>query len=157
LKPWFRAGVSYGSGDDDATDDKHGSFFQILPTPRPYARFPFFNMMNNRDVFASMILRPHKAITLRSDVRSLRLASGNDLWYLGGGAFQPWTFGYIGRATNGSRSLANLYDVSVDYNATAQVTLSGYYGYADGGSVTRAIYPDGKNGSFGYVELLYRF
>ena len=22
----------------------------------------------------------------------------NDLWYLGGGAYQPWTFGYTGRA-----------------------------------------------------------
>jgi len=32
-KPWFRAGVAYGSGDNDPKDGKHGTFFQILPTP----------------------------------------------------------------------------------------------------------------------------
>jgi hypothetical protein len=157
LKPWVRAGFSHGSGDGDPADENHGSFLQILPTPRPYARFPFFNMMNNQDLFASLILRPHKAVTIRSDARSLRLANRNDLWYLGGGAFQPWTFGYIGRATNGTRSLANLYDVSVDYNPIAQMTLTGYYGFADGRSVAQTIYPNGKNGNFGYLEFLYRF
>ena len=51
LKPWFRGGYDYGSGDKNAGDSTHGTFFQVLPTPRVYARFPFFNMMNNRDVF----------------------------------------------------------------------------------------------------------
>jgi hypothetical protein len=157
LKPWIRAGMSYGSGDDDPSDEKHGSFFQILPTPRPFARFPFFNMMNNLDAFASLILRPHQSLTVRSDVRTLRLASRNDLWYAGGGAFQPWTFGYLGRATGGSRSLANLYDVSADYAANARLTISAYYGFAAGRAVIRSIYPNGKNAGFGYVELLYRF
>lgn len=51
LKPWIRAGFYDGSGDDNPNDTTHGTFFQVLPTPRPFARFPFFNMMNNRDVF----------------------------------------------------------------------------------------------------------
>ena len=54
-------------------------------------------MMNNRDVFGELQLRPSKKITVRSDIHSLRLANRNDLWYSGGGAFQPWTFGYTGR------------------------------------------------------------
>ncbi|MGH9720872.1 MAG: hypothetical protein ACRD8O_11720 [Bryobacteraceae bacterium] len=29
LKPWLRAGYYYGSGDGDAGDRKHGTFFQI--------------------------------------------------------------------------------------------------------------------------------
>src|SRR5262249_37463425 len=49
LNPWFRVGYSYGSGDSDPNDGRHGTFFQVLPTPRPYARFPFYNMMNNED------------------------------------------------------------------------------------------------------------
>ena len=60
LKPWFRGGYDYGSGDKNAGDSTHGTFFQVLPTPRVYARFPFFNMMNNRDVFGELQLRPQK-------------------------------------------------------------------------------------------------
>ncbi|MBV8905616.1 MAG: alginate export family protein, partial [Acidobacteriia bacterium] len=42
LKPWVRGGFTYGSGDNNPNDNRHGTFFQILPTPRVYARFPFF-------------------------------------------------------------------------------------------------------------------
>jgi hypothetical protein len=49
LKPWLSAGYSYGSGDGNPNDSHHGTFFQVLTTPRQYARFPFYNMMNNED------------------------------------------------------------------------------------------------------------
>ena len=39
LKPWFRGGYTKGSGDGNPNDQSHGTFFQILPTPRPFARF----------------------------------------------------------------------------------------------------------------------
>jgi hypothetical protein len=45
----------------------------------------------------------------------------------GGGAFQPWTFGYIGRPANGAKGLATLYDLSIDWRATPKTTISGYY------------------------------
>ena len=54
------------------------------------------------------------------------------LWYAGGGVFQPWSFGYTGRATGGQRSLANLYDTSVDYRVNPRLTLTAYFGYAQG-------------------------
>jgi hypothetical protein len=157
LKPWLRAGWSHTSGDGDPLDDDHNSFFQILPTPRPYARFPFFNMMNNQDLFGMVILRPHAKLTVRSEVHGLRLSARNDLWYLGGGAFQPWTFGFIGRPSNGNRGLATLYDVSADYNPNARATVTGYFGHARGNSVIRSTYPQGRSGNFGYLELLVRF
>jgi hypothetical protein len=78
LKPWFRAGYDYGSGDKNAGDSTHGTFFQVLPTPRIYARFPFFNMMNNR-VCCRLLLRTHPGTRpSRSDVHSLSLASRNE-------------------------------------------------------------------------------
>jgi hypothetical protein len=80
VKPWLRGGYDYGSGDNDPNDKTHGTFFQLLPTPRIYARFPFFNMMNYRDGFAEIILRPAKAVAIRSDIHTLSLASKNDLW-----------------------------------------------------------------------------
>ncbi|MBV9744885.1 MAG: hypothetical protein JO099_14070, partial [Acidobacteriia bacterium] len=130
VKPWLRGGYTFGSGDGNPNDNRHETFFQILPTPRPYARFPFFNMMNTEDRFGSLITRPHPKITITSEFHALRLSSANDLWYSGGGAYQPWTFGYTGRATSGRRSLANLYDTQVDYRATAKLTLTAYLGYA---------------------------
>jgi hypothetical protein len=157
VKPWLRGGYDYGSGDKNASDSTHGTFFQVLPTPRIYARFPFFNMMNNRDVFGELMLRPSKRLTIRSDVHSLRLANRNDFWYSGGGAFQPWTFGYTGRASNGQLGLATLYDVSTDYSVNPHLSIGTYYGRAQGKLVLQAIYPQGKNANFGFLELLLKF
>lgn len=157
LKPWFRVGYFNGSGDSDPNDHEHGAFFQVLPTPRPFARFPFFDLVNNRDFNGSVILRPHAKLTLSSEFHALGLSNRNDLWYLGGGTFQPWTFGYVGRAANGAKSLANLYDWSVEVRVQPDVTVVGYVGHAQGRAVTSAIYPRGKNGNFGYLELMYRF
>jgi hypothetical protein len=157
LKPWLRGGFTWGSGDDNASDKTHGTFFQVLPTPRPYARFPFFNMMNNEDTFGALILRPHSKVTTSSEFHSLRLTEASDFWYSGGGAFQPWTFGYTGRLTTGRRSLGNLYDTSVEYRMNRKLTVTGYVGYTQGLSALEQIYPLGKNGKFGYLEGLYRF
>lgn len=156
-KPWLSGGYAYAGGDGDPSDGKHGTFHQLLPTPRPFARFPFYNMMNNQDRFGMLTLRPHKAVTVRGEFHALRLSNARDLWYLGGGAFQPWTFGYVGRNTGGARGLANQYDASLDWNVNAHVALNGYYGYAQGKAAMRAVYPKGATGQFGYVELLYKF
>jgi hypothetical protein len=157
VRPWLRAGYFYSTGDGNPNDNVHGTFFAILPTPRVYARFPFFNEMNNRDLFGELMLRPRKNLTLRSDVHGLWLANRNDLWYSGGGAFQPWTFGYNGRPSNGATGLATLYDISADYQWTRAVSTGLYYGYARGGEVIRHIFPTDSNGALGFVEFNYRF
>jgi hypothetical protein len=157
IRPWLRTGYLRSSGDSNPADNTHGTFFQLLPTPRPYARFPFFNMMNNEDGFVELMLRPGKTVTIRGDVHTLRLTNSNDLWYAGGGAFQPWTFGYTGRPSSGARSLATLYDTSVDYNLGPQASVGIYYGYADGKSVIQHIFPQDSSGQLGFLELNYRF
>lgn len=156
FKPWLRAGYYRGSGDDNPTDDKHETFFQLLPTPRLYARFPFFNMMNNEDLFAQLILRPRN-YTLRADAHRLRLSSAKDLWYTGGGAYQPGNFGYAGRPSGGSSDLANLYDLSIDHPLSATTSVTLYLAYAPGGAVISKIYPAGKNAQYAYLELNRRF
>lgn len=159
-KPWLRGGFFRSSGDGDPGDTRHTTFFQVLPTPRIYARFPFFNLMNNQDVFAELRLRPAAKLAVRADVRYLRLSNRRDLWYLGGGAFQQQTFGYIGRPGNQRGALGTLFDISLDYDPTARTRLSFYAGGVRGGSVPAAIYPAGGNnplGRFLYLELLQRF
>lgn len=157
VKPWFRGGYSWTSGDSNPNDTTHGTLFQLLPTPRLYARFPFFNMMNNVDRFGTMILRPNREITISSEFHALRLSNANDLWYSGGGVFQPWTFGYTGRVTSGAKSLGNLYDTSVEFRPSRKFTITAYVGYVQGLAVMEQIYPKGKNGILGYLEALYRF
>ena len=157
VKPWLRGGFTYGSGDGNPNDNRHTTFFQLLPTPRPYARFPFFNMMNIEDSFGILLLRPHPKITISSEFHALRLSNANDSWYSGGGAYQPWTFGYSGRATSGRRSLGNLYDTGLDFRVNRKLTLSAYLGYTQGLAAMEQIYPKGKDGRFGYLELFQRF
>jgi len=113
--------------------------------------------MNNTDLFGEVVLRPTKKLTIRSDVHGLWLSNKNDLWYTGGGAFQPWTFGFNGRTSNGDTSLATLYDISGDYRWKRGVSFTLYFGYAVGGDVIKKIYPTNSNGALGYSELNYRF
>jgi hypothetical protein len=157
LKPWLSAGYSYGSGDGNPNDEHHNTFFQILPTPRQYARFPFYNMMNNEDAYLTLNLKPVSKLTLRSEAHTLRLANASDLWYSGGGAFQPKTFGYTGRPSNNFRGLANVWDVSADYQITRSFSTTLYYGHAWGKTVVAKIYPNDPNGQLIFLETNYHF
>lgn len=157
LKPWLSAGYSYASGDGNSADSVHETFFQVLPTPRIYARFPFYNMENNEDFYGTLTLRPHSKLSIRSDLRALRLSSRNDLWYSGGGVFQQMTFGYTGRPSSGNRSLANIWDLSADYQASRDFGVGLYYAHAWGKSVIASIYPRDRNAQFFYLESNLRF
>ena len=156
-RPWLRLAYDMGSGDGNPNDTTHNTFFQVLPTPRSYARFPFWNLENMNDASAILILRPSPKLTVRSEGHALWLASRKDLWYQGGGAFQPRTFGYVGRPSNGNRGLADVWDLSADYSISPHWALGFYYGHAWGRGVVKAIYPSGPDGDFGYTELTFRF
>ena len=155
--PWLRGGWFLGSGDNHPTDNQHNTFFQILPTPRVYARFPFYNLMDNKDQFVQIIDNPAKRLELRGDLHWLQLASSSDLWYLGGGAFDNKVFGYVGRPSNGHASFASLADISSDWQVTKTVSVNCYYAHAWGKSVIAAIYPVDRNAQYGYVELVYHW
>jgi hypothetical protein len=159
-RPWLRAGYFRGSGDGNPGDNRHGTFFQMLPTPRIYARTPFYNLMNNEDIFVQVRARPHSRLQVRADLREVRLSSANDLWYVGGGAFQQGTFGFIGRPSLGARRLGTFADVSLDFAATKTTAMTFYLGGIRGGDVQARIYPRGGNhpgAHFLYLEITQRF
>jgi len=155
--PWLRGGWFRSSGDSNTTDGTHNTFFQILPTPRVYARLPFYDLMNSTDDFVQLIDKPTKSLALRSDLHWLQLTSAHDFWYLGGGAYDNKVFGYTGRPANGASSLASVADISADWQATKKVALNFYYAYAQDKTVVAAIYPSGRNMQYGYVEFVYHF
>ena len=155
--PWLRGGWFRSTGDNNTTDGAHNTFFQVLPTPRIYARLPFYNLMNSTDDFVQIIDKPVKRVTVRSDLHWLQLTSAHDLWYLGGGAFDNKVFGYVGRPANNSHSLASMADVSSDWKMTKNIDLNFYYAYSQGKTVVAAIYPSDRNMQYGYVEFVYHW
>ncbi len=157
FKPWVRTGYFRGSGDDDPSDGTHRTFFQELPTPRPFARFPLYNLMNNEDGFAQFTLNPNRKLTVRSEAHWLNLASAKDLWYVGGGAFQKQSFGFTGRPSGGEKHFAVVLDLSADYQLDSQTTLTFYAARAGGKAVVGNLFPDGRNANLVYLEAMRRF
>ncbi|AFL89544.1 hypothetical protein Terro_3327 [Terriglobus roseus DSM 18391] len=155
--PWLRYGFLRTTGDENPNDNTHNTFFAVLPTPRNYARFPFFNTMNSKESFLQLIDKPTPKLDIRTDLHFLGLTSGNDLWYLGGGALDKNTFGYMGRPANGHNSLATLYDFSADYQLTQRLALTAYYAHVWGKEAIKAIYPVNTQAQFGFLEVNYRF
>lgn len=157
-QPHLRAGWLYGSGDSDPGDGKHSTFFQVLPTARKFAQLPFYNLMNNSDLFVQGFVKPRKTVVLRADWHWLSLAERNDRWYSGAGATQErgQLFGFTGRASQGKRDLGHLVDLSVAYMPNPTLTAYAYYGHVFGAGVINAIYT-GRNADFLYLELEVKF
>ncbi len=156
LEPWFRIGLFRGSGDGDTGDGEHDTFFQVLPTPRPYARFPFYDFSNTTEVFVTAALHPYPVATIRAGARRVRLSESADLWYVGGGAFEDETFGYTGRPGGGGRGLATIFDLSLTVAPATWVTIEAYGALAPEDDVIRSIYPGAGTGRLAYLELELR-
>ncbi len=158
-KPWIRGGYFASSGDSDATDGKHETFYQMLPTARKYALFPFYNLMNNEDLFIQTILKPKEAFSIRADLHSLSLQNSHDLWYMGAGPTQSsgTIFGYTGRPSNNQSGLATVLDISPSYTFSKYLSANLYYGHVFGRDVLKSIYPKNSNGDLFYIEMKTQF
>ncbi len=157
-RPWLRAGLFHASGDDDATDDEHGTFFPMLPTVRRFAMTTVYGTMNLRDVFVQVQARPRPTIGLRADVRRLDLASSADLWYAGSGATRARgaVFGYAGRPSNGSRRLGTSIEASADWVITPWLSVNGFVARMGGGPVVTGTF-GGDALWFTYLESVVAF
>ena len=157
-RPWVRVGLLRASGDDNPTDDRHGTFFQMLPTVRRYAQSASHSQMNQREVFVQALARPREAMGLRVDVHRLRLATARDLWYFGSGATQGRgpLFGFSTRPSNGSTDLGTSFEVSMDYALSPRWSLNAYLGILRGGHVVRRTFASSTM-TFGYVENVVQF
>ncbi len=155
-KPWIRGGAFRSTGDNNNTDDQHNTFFAVLPTPRIYARFPYYNSMNSKDQYVQLIDNPSRRLELRSDMHFLQLTSNTDFLYNGGGAYNNKVFGVTGRTANLHNSLASVFDISSDFAVTPSLSLNTYYAHSYGRTVMSALYA-GNQANYGYLELIYKF
>jgi len=155
-QPWLRIGYDGSSGDRNPADGDHETFFQVLPTARVYAQLPFFNLMNNQDLFAQLILRPHARVVIRTDYHWLSLTERRDLWYAGGGATNAKIFGFAGAPSGDHRELAHLVDLSLTVSLHQYVSVGLYYGHAFGRSVVRTSF-SGADADYGFAEVIFRY
>jgi hypothetical protein len=157
-KPWIRTGFNMSSGDEDAADGDHESFFQIMPTPRQYSLSTFYNLMNNQDFFVQLLLRPIAGLVWRTDFHLIRLTEDDDLWYFGGGATRELRnpgFGYGGRPSGGENSLMEVLETQLSYNWNDYITTTAYYGHGFGEDVVGADFTN-KDANYGYLEVTFK-
>ncbi|WP_236102312.1 alginate export family protein [Methylotetracoccus oryzae] len=154
--PWIRAGINSASGDPNPNDGEHQTFFQMLPTAWLYAQFPFYNMMNNQDVFLQAIFAPDPKVNLRVDFHWLTVNQSRDLVYSGSGATSNTYFGYNGAPTGGFDQLAYTAHMMLSVKPVDHVTVNLFYGHAFGQSILNAQYT-GNQGNYGFVETVLAF
>jgi hypothetical protein len=142
-RPWLRLGFSYASGDDDAADATHGTFFPMLPTTRPAALSATFAEMNLRTWFAELRLEPTSRLSLAASLHRLSLAAGTDLWYSGTGAtaLRGTYFGYSGRGTASATRLGTLLLTSAETPLGRRWTLKASAAVMHGGNAVTALFP----------------
>lgn len=159
MSPWIRAGYCVASGDKNPSDSDHTTFYQLVPTSRKYAFFPFYNMMNSEDIFIQAVLKPFKNLTMRIDGHILKLYDGDDRWYMGAGptAEAGKLFGYLARPAFGDNDLGKLLDTTVIYQINPNVSCMFYYGHVFGDDVIDNIYPRDKDADYTFVEMRIKF
>ena len=156
-RPWLRAGYLWSSGDRNGDDDRHGTFFQMLPSSRKYALSSVYAQMNLSDAFAQLAIEP-RGLRARIEVHALHLASGADLWYQGSGATasKGRFFGFSGRSARGDTSLGTVLEGTVDVPIKKYWSVNGYAGVMSGGRVVANWFTD-KRLTLWTIENVLRF
>lgn len=154
VKPWLRAVYFLSSGDDNARDGTHNTFFSILPSGRAYAKLPFYNLMNLQDAFIQMNVSPTPTTKVTIDLHHLSLNNSSDLFYGGlGPTLRSGAFGYSGRPSDGKDDVGQLVDITFTHKLTKELSWRFYYGHAFGGSVIKNVYQGKKDADMVYIDF----
>lgn len=158
-KPWLRAGLSVGSGDDDPGDNRHETFHQLAPGTRKYQLFPYYDFQNSQSAYLHAILKPGRRLTLRFDASANRLDASADRWYMGTGPTQSSgnIFGYIARPSGGGRDLSAELSLNIQYHPHPRLALELFIARVWGGEVMRASYPEDVDATLFTLQASTRF
>ena len=157
LKPWLRGGYLWASGDADGDDERHGTFFQMMPTSRKYALSTVYAQMNLRDLFAQLAIEPGR-VRARIEVHEVNLANAGDLWYAGSGAnaTEGRYFGFAGRTAGGHTPLGSVVEGTIDIPIKKFWSVNAYAAVMSAGDAVQAHFTD-KHLSFWLIENVFRF
>jgi hypothetical protein len=137
--PAIDGGFLYASGDGNAGDDSHGTFFPMVPTTRPDILAGTYAQMNLRDAFARVRMRPRPALAVDAAVHRLTLANDFDRWYSGTGAtaLRGEYFGYSSRPSRFAAGLGTSIDGSIEAAVHRYWSLKVAMAAIKGGEVVR--------------------
>ncbi len=145
-QPWLRVGTAYASGDTSVTDNRHGTFFPLLPSSDRVSRLNAYALMNVVDQWAALELQPHRALEVAASVLRVRLASTADRWYQGSGATLRLGnyFGFQGRSSRGGSTIGTVVDGSATWRPVRWWTLRAFAGRIAGGDVVTRLFRDNR-------------
>ena len=151
-KPWLRVGVNFASGDGDAADAEHHTFFNLLPTNHLYYGFADqLAFQNLKNLFVQLRLSPHEKLQLNAFVHYFSLMDAADARYTGTGAFSRKTFGYVGTPSGGARSVGVEYDLVTTLALHKSVTLELGAAHLEAGRVLPG------DVEFGYLSVEFKY
>ena len=159
LNPTLRGGYLWASGDADGDDQRHGTFFSMLPSSRKYALSSVYSQMNLHDAFAQLSIEPDR-FTARIEVHAVHLASGADLWYQGSGATasEGRYFGFSGRASGGHTALGSVVEGTIDVPIKKYWSINAYAAIMSAGDAVKANFAfTDKPLTFWSIENVFRF
>ena len=156
--PWIRGGISWFSGDTDAQDDRHGTFFRCCRRSVAIRSPRSIRWRILRDITVQVILRPLNSVALRLDGHFLLLANHADGRYAGSGATQESgrIFGYTLRPSGGVSRLMELVETSADWRLGPHWSVNGYVGMESSAPVVRRSFANGP-ATFFYLENAPQF
>ena len=150
--PWLRLGVNLASGDGDATDGEHHTFFNMLPTNHLYYGYAdqlaFQNLLNP---FLQVRLSPHEKLQLNFFVHRFLLMNDDDRRYAGTGAFDKRVFGFPSQPSRGYSTIGTEYDLVATIPIHRTLTLEGGYSLLKGAKLLR------RDVQFGYMSLEFKY
>jgi hypothetical protein len=144
MQPWLRAGAVYASGDGDPLDDRHGTFFPMLPANDRHVRSNTYALMNAVDVWAEVRVEPAARLSLQAALHHVSFADTADRWYAGSGATERRGnyFGFQGRDTGGAGTFGWITEGEATWRPVRWWTLNGYLGHIAGGDAVGALFAD---------------
>jgi hypothetical protein len=124
-KPRISLEYSYGSGDDDSTDDDEGAFQNLFPTNHPHYGFmDTWSWSNLHNVVIHLSAKPTPKLTAGVDLHAFWLADTDDAWRRANARTQ------VRPITPGASSFAGVEaDVLVNYTVSRSCTLTAGYSH----------------------------
>ena len=127
-KPRFGVEYDFASGDDDQTDNEHGTFDNLYPTNHWQGNYGFIDLLswqNIHDFRSNIKVSPTSKMTVQVDYHYYLLDEEADGWYLANGSLA--TARPAGGFTSNDDNLAQEVDLTVSYDLYKNVKiLAGY-------------------------------
>jgi hypothetical protein len=161
FSPWLRAGINHAGGDGDSGDNRHETFFNVLPTNHKFYGIQDLNAFQNLlDTFIQVRLKPAARWSAEATAHAFRLSEKQDAWYGGSGAASDEALGFDARRPAGGNSSRNIgaeFDAVVGWQALKRLGVEAGISRFQGGSAAKKIFPSQSDATFAYLQANFQY